>query len=293
MELFQKVTIERNLIINSKYINKNLNENILRLLKNEIEEKCIPEGYIGKDSVEIIKRSIGTILTNSFKANVSYHILINANICMPYKNMIVKAKVNGINKGGIFCVSTPLYIIVPKNLIDSDRFESLNNGDEITVKIIGHKFNLYDNKIDVVASLYNDEENKNRAINKSNTIHNKSIKIAVSDNLEEDSESDISIFSDSENDEIKSLSSENNFDEDDDSKNILEEDTLEEEEQESKISQNINEQIIQEDSDNEEYDDDEDVDEDDNEGEVDEDDNEDADEDEVDEDDDEDVDEED
>ena len=70
MNYYQKITIQRNIIIDSKFINKNLNENILNVLKNDIEEKCIAEGYIQKDSIKILQRSIGSVLTNSFKANV-------------------------------------------------------------------------------------------------------------------------------------------------------------------------------------------------------------------------------
>ena len=203
MDYYQKITIERNIIIDSKFINKNLNDNILTVLKNDIEEKCIGEGYIQKDSVEILQRSIGTVLTNSFKANVSYHINASVNVCNPPKNSILKTKVVGMNKSGIFCVSEPLNILVIKNLMKENEFDNINIGDTITVKVKDKKFNLYDKVIKIIAEIINDDipENK-RKINKSNIMHNKSVKITISDNFDDSEDENSSIFSEAEEDEI-------------------------------------------------------------------------------------------
>ena len=254
MDYYQKILIERNIILDSKYINKNLNENILTLLKNEIEDKCIGEGYIQKDSIEIIQRSIGTILTNSFKANVSYHVLANVNVCNPPKDSIIQTKVVGINKSGIFCVNEPLNILVIKNLMKNDEFDNINIGDTIKVRVKDKKFNLYDNVIKVIAEIVNDDETESkRKINKSNVLHNKSIKITISDNI--DDSDDDSIFSDAEEAEIQSITTEDDviIGEETD---IHEEDTLKEE----KHTQIVDSNLIEDDEDDEDDEDEEDED---------------------------------
>ena len=275
MDYYQKIIIERNIIIDSKFINKNLNDNILTVLKNDIEEKCIGEGYIQKDSVEILQRSIGTILTNSFKANVSYHINASVNVCNPPKNSILKTKVVGMNKSGIFCVSEPLNILVIKNLMKENEFDNINIGDTISVRVKDKKFNLYDKVIKIIAEIVNDDsvENK-RKINKSNIIHNKSVKITISDNFDDSEDENSSIFSEAEEDEIQSLTSEDDSLNGEET-NIDEEDTLKEENHEKVLNktlimnenEDVNEQDIQEEDDIEEDENNEDVDEDEDEDE--------------------------
>lgn len=210
MDYYQKITIQRNIIIDSKFINKNLNENILNVLKNDIEEKCIAEGYIQKDSIKILQRSIGSVLTNSFKANVSYHVNASVNVCNPPKDSILKTKVVGMNKSGILCISEPLNILVIKNLLKKNEFDNINIGDIISVKVKDKKFNLYDRTIKIIAEINDDENQENkRKINKSNIMHNKSVKITISDNMDESEEEDSSIFSEEDN-ENQSINSEDN-----------------------------------------------------------------------------------
>jgi len=276
MDYYQKITIERNIIIDSKYINKNLNENILTLLKNDIEEKCIGEGYIQKDSTEIIQRSIGTIVTNSFKANVSYHVMVNVNVCNPPKNSILKTKVIGMNKSGIFCISEPLNILVIKNLMKENEFDNINIGDMINIRVKDKKFNLYDKVIKIIAEIVEDDSPVDkRKINKSNILYHKSNnKITISDNYD-DSDNE-SIFSEAEENEIQSLSSE------DDSyigndHDILEEDTIKEQKHEEIINKTL---IDNTDEENDEEENDEEEEEDDEEKEEEEDDDDDDDDDE-------------
>ena len=275
MDYYQKITIERNIIIDSKFINKNLNENILNALKNEIEEKCIGEGYIQKDSVKILQRSIGSVLTNSFKANVSYHVNASVNVCNPPKDSILKTKVVGMNKSGILCINEPLNILVIKNLMKKDEFNNINIGDIISVKVKDKKFNLYDKTIKIIAEINNEDSKENkRKINKSNIMHNKSVKITISDNMDESEEEDSSIFSE-EDEENQSLISEDDSLLDSDNeiteeetknkkivkKNLLNTNDEEDEEQEDEIDEEQEDEIDEEQGDeienNEEEDDDE------------------------------------
>lgn len=203
MDITKNITIERNIIIYSKYINKNLEENILNELKNQIEEKCIPEGYVVKDSTTIIKRSIGHVIPNTFKANISYFILCQVSIINPYKNDILEAKVLDINKAGLFCNNGPLSIIIPKRNYNDD-YSNINIGDTIKIKVFDKKFKLYDNEIQVVAELYKDEkEEKLKKIIKSDSIYDKDIIIKESTM----DDSDISIGSIAELDETESIDS--------------------------------------------------------------------------------------
>lgn len=203
MEIYQNIIIERNIIVESKFINKNLEDNILNKLKNQIEEKCIPEGYVQKDSTEIVKRSIGTILTNSFKADVSYHIYASVNVCFPVKDMVIEAQVFVMNKAGIWCKNGPLAICIPKKNLLTVPDLKLNIGDTIKIKVCEKLFKLYDKEIRVIGNLYNESENKlkDRKIIEEKFKEEEEMK--ASDDINEDD--DISIGSIADLDETDSL----------------------------------------------------------------------------------------
>ena len=203
MEIYQNIIIERNIIIESKFINKNLEDNILNKLKNQIEEKCIPEGYVQKDSTAIVKRSIGTILTNSFKADVSYHIYASVNVCFPVKDMVIKAQVFVMNKAGIWCKNGPLAICIPKKNLLTVPDLKLNIGDSIKIKVCEKLFKLYDKEIRVIGNLYNESENKQKDRKIIEEKFKEEEEMKASDDINEDD--DISIGSLADLDETESL----------------------------------------------------------------------------------------
>ena len=84
--LYKKITIKP---IN---INKNIRENIDKILKEEVGNKCIKEGYVKLDSINIIRRSMGRIGGNSFTGNLFYDIIYSANICNPMNGNIIRGK---------------------------------------------------------------------------------------------------------------------------------------------------------------------------------------------------------
>jgi DNA-directed RNA polymerase subunit E'/Rpb7 len=58
-----------------KYLNnKDIQTIILNVLKAKVEGSCISDGYIKKDSVAILSRSLGCMENHDFSANVSYLI---------------------------------------------------------------------------------------------------------------------------------------------------------------------------------------------------------------------------
>ena len=161
-----------------------------------------------------------------------------------------------MNKSGIFCVSEPLNILVIKNLMKENEFDNINIGDTISVRVKDKKFNLYDKVIKIIAEIVDDNSpEKKRKINKSNMMHNKSVKITISDNFDDSEDENSSIFSEAEEDEIQSLTSE------DDSlmgeeHNIQEENTLKEENHEKNLNKTL---MINEDGEEEDIEEEEDV----------------------------------
>ena len=157
--IFFSCIIKQKLIIQAKYLNSNINEYILENLKNNFEGKCISDGYVQNDSIEIINKSIGFITGSRFTGDVSYDILYKALICNPIINNVIECEVKFINKLGLLCNNGPITIIVGRQFHNNPNLlDTINVDDIIKVSIIDKKFSLNDKVIEVTAKLYNDEK---------------------------------------------------------------------------------------------------------------------------------------
>ena len=156
--LNEKVSILPSELNNKKDIVDILEEK----LKMKIEGKCIKQGYVKKNSVKIINRSVGKIYDGHFTGDIVYKIKFSVEICNPPESQIIDCVVYNINKMGILAgigtnsKESPVTILLPRHQHqEKNLFTELSVGDSISVEIIGKKFELNDSKIHVVASLIN------------------------------------------------------------------------------------------------------------------------------------------
>jgi len=136
----------------------NITEILTKQIKQEIEGKCINEGYIKRDSIRIIKRSVGRIMDMQFNGNIIYNIIYTAGVCNPHEGMVLKCYVENINKMGIMAYikddNSPLNILLAKqHHQDNDYFTELRENDEIFVSILGKRFEFGDEKISIIGRL--------------------------------------------------------------------------------------------------------------------------------------------
>ena len=144
--------------INSSDLSNNIDTVLKDKIISEIEGRCVNDGYIKKDSVRLIKRSIGKLMMSQFNGNIIYNIIYTAKVCNPHEGDIVKCRVENINKMGIMAYidddDSPMSILLAKqHHQDNESFSKLQEKDEIYIKIIGKRFEFGDNKISVIGIL--------------------------------------------------------------------------------------------------------------------------------------------
>ena len=157
-QLKEKIVLSPNQIRNITDDNdlKNLLEN---LLKRKISNRCIKQGYVDGNSIEIISRTIGLINSSHLNGSISYNIIYKANICNPKKGQILNAEVSEYNNMGILAkISTILVIVIPKHLhknkeIFKDFKDLENNKYTIKIEVVGKRFDLNKKSIFVIAKL--------------------------------------------------------------------------------------------------------------------------------------------
>lgn len=222
--LFNDIFLTENIVVPPDKFNHKLNSYLEENLKSKIEEKCIDEGYVKKDSISIVKKSIGSIKGSQFNGYISYLLLYKASICNPKSGGVIKCKVKLINnKLGLLCNSGPLTIIVGKQLHNNpELLEDINTDDIIEVKIIESKFSMNDKEIRILGKLNSDSDNvkKNLDVDDLNDIDAEDINDNES-NLDNNDINDLDLES------LDDLSSDEEDDEEDEDEDIENDDDLE------------------------------------------------------------------
>ncbi len=172
-ELFISTKIKSSLSVDPRNINNSINRTILKKIKNDIEGKCIKNGFVRKNSVKLIKRSLGETLTSQFNGSVIYHVEYLVDLCNPLEGASIECEVLNINKMGVLAgiqgdIDSPLNILLARqHHINNQDFEDIRENDLITIRVLGKRFEYGDNQISIIGLLesefskQNEENEKN------------------------------------------------------------------------------------------------------------------------------------
>ena len=154
--IFTTITFQKKVHIMFKSVGKNIKDTLLKIIKDEIEGKCIEQGYIREGSSRIITYSAGQLI----KDKVAFDVMVECETCKPVEDMIIrKCIVKNVTKAGIRAEmktknKTPFVIFISRDhQYNSEYFSSIKENDLINVKVIGSRFELNDPYISIIAEL--------------------------------------------------------------------------------------------------------------------------------------------
>ena len=177
-ELFIPIKFRTTIILSPSEINKDFESTILTKLKLNYENICSKYGYIKKDTIKIIKRSVGQLKKEHFNANIYFDVICIAEICNPAQGSIIKCKVKAKNSLGILAEgyydNIPiLQIIIPKisaGIQSEINIDTIAINDEINIEVCGKKYQLFDKHISIIGkAIKNKKEFIKNAIITDNT----------------------------------------------------------------------------------------------------------------------------
>ena len=154
--IYSRGLITRNIVLPITTIGKNITKNIEENIKANFEGKCVVEGFIKPNSSTIISHSSGLIVRGS---NVSFEVVFECEICFPVEGMLISCVAKNITKAGIKAESdtdipSPVIVFIARDHhFNIDYFSDIKEGDKITVKVIGQRFELNDKFISVIGEL--------------------------------------------------------------------------------------------------------------------------------------------
>lgn len=142
-------------------IQGDINQLILHTMKQRYEGVCNKDGYIKKDSIELVERSIGEIKTIDSQSFVVYNITYRADVLSPAKGVKLDIIVDSITKMGVVgfiqlaeddtIKESPFIVIVPKEFFTDDMFEDVKVNDSLQVEIEAFRVKYRASQIQVVA----------------------------------------------------------------------------------------------------------------------------------------------
>ena len=153
--LFSKNVISRDVYLDFNLVAENVRENLEIKLKDELEGKCTIEGFIKKNSINVLMYSSGVL--NS--TNVVFHVNFECKICRPIEGMKIKCNVVNITKAGIKAtygdeLNSPVIIFIARDHNYNNKYYStIKDGTNIHVRVIGVRYELNDENISVLAEL--------------------------------------------------------------------------------------------------------------------------------------------
>jgi hypothetical protein len=128
--------------------------------------KCIVEGYIKPNSVQIINYSCANLKAS----NAVFHVLFKCDVCFPVAGMKLKCIAKNITKAGIKAESaeddgnpSPFILYVARDFAyANDVFNSITVGQEFIAKVIEQRFELNDTSITIMAQIDSSFEREQR-----------------------------------------------------------------------------------------------------------------------------------
>lgn len=228
-DLFVPIKFNTSVQLKPSELGPNIEEILYAKLKSNLENMCSKHGYIKKNSIKIIKRSMGHIKIPHFNGNVAFELSCIAEICNPAQGSIIKCKVKAKNSLGLLAEGfydndAILQIIVPKisaGIQSEINIDKVNVGEEINIEVCGKKFLLYDKHISIIGKAIKDRGQQN-------VVVDAPVEVEEDNKPAEDIENEIYIF-----DDKKSEIAETN---DDDNDEELE-DELDENDEEEEVDE--------------------------------------------------------
>jgi len=157
--LYSKNMLEMKVILLPQEIGENKTKNNLRQkVVNQIEGKCIQEGYIKPNSVQILRYSSGLVKTQY----IEFSVVFECKICNPTEGLILYDCVcTSVTKGGIHANiydiqnNIPVTVYIHRDHFAENRvFQSIKKDDILDIKVIGARFELNDPCVEVIGETW-------------------------------------------------------------------------------------------------------------------------------------------
>jgi DNA-directed RNA polymerase subunit E'/Rpb7 len=153
--VYELSLLTRRISLQMNVIGENLPEIINTTMINNFEGKCVVEGYIKPNSINIISYSSGLISGDM----ISFEVVFQCSICYPVEGMTINCVAKNITKAGIRGESSdetpsPFVVFIARDHhYMNEYFSNIKENDAFKARVIGQRFELNDKYISIIAEL--------------------------------------------------------------------------------------------------------------------------------------------
>lgn len=172
-DIYSQGIITEKCVLSFNEIGQNLKQILEEKIKHKLEGKCGKDGFCKPNSVRIMTYSSGIIHHGS---HIQFTVVLEAMFAFPVEGMLMNVVADNITKAGIKASipgeeDSPVIIFISRDHFNmDDYFNSIKEGDKITVRVIGQRFELNDPFISVIGELvkerkqYSEETTKKKKL---------------------------------------------------------------------------------------------------------------------------------
>jgi len=165
--VYMNTLLTRKIHVSFNKIGKNIKEVLEKSVKHEIEGKCTVEGYVKSNSVKVLTYSSGVLFENKVEFDVVFECLV----CCPVEGMLIKCNVKNKTQAGIRAVigsgsgtneeKSPIVVYVTRDHHYNNKyFNTVNENEEITIRVIGQRYELNDEQVSVIGEIVEPKTDK-------------------------------------------------------------------------------------------------------------------------------------
>lgn len=153
--VYSRSLITKNVSLPITAVSKSLNQTLEETIVSSVEGKCIVEGYVKPKSVKIITYSSGVVKGDKILFEIAYE----CEVCFPVAGMLLNCIAKNITKAGIRAESadetpSPFVLFIARDhYFANDYFNSIEENEKFTARVIAQRFELNDNYISIIAEI--------------------------------------------------------------------------------------------------------------------------------------------
>ena len=119
---------------------------LLDKVRHELENKCSKHGFVLKNSIEILARSLGRVENGRFTGAFVYNVQAKGRVLTPVDGYVVEGTVLKKNKMGMYVFHRDAFrIMVPRDLhLNRQDYEDVQVGQTVKVELKKSRFQMKD-----------------------------------------------------------------------------------------------------------------------------------------------------
>ena len=133
-------------------------------MSNEMDGRCIVEGFIKPGSCVLRSHSVGTFSAG----NIRFDLDVDCMLCCPKDGAVINCIAKTVTQAGIrahACMNpSPVVIYISREMHDAVRhgpvpmqMDSVRPGDAMQIRVVGKRFELNDKHVSVIGELIMNE----------------------------------------------------------------------------------------------------------------------------------------